>query len=189
MEFNTMSDFGSGPSGEMISGTWINRKSGQKIVVRDSFIDDSNNMFLNTSIGQLSMNEFSRDYIQASDEIYDEQGKVIEEKPVNFNEVSFAGNDEPLEADPIFANQGSMTMGGQSINNFELIDKIFKKTESRPEANLSIKWADFPEKELSMLVSYFDVQIEDIAAYIGKYLINEDLLRNALADFINAHLS
>ena len=40
-----------------------------------------------------------------------------------------------------------------------------------------------------MLVSYFDVQIEDIAAYIGKYLINEDLLRNALADFINAHLS
>ena len=82
-----------------------------------------------------------------------------------------------------------MTMGGQSINNFELIDKIFKKTESKPEANLSIKWADFPEKELSMLVSYFDVQIEDIAAYIGKYLINEDLLRNALADFLSTHLS
>lgn len=189
MEFNAMGDFGSGPGGEMISGTWINRKTGQKIVVRDSFIDDSNNMFLNTSIGQLSMNEFSRDYIQASDEIYDEHGKVIEEKPVNPNEVSFANNDEPLEADPIFTNQGSMPMGGQSINNFELIDKIFKKTESRPEANLSIKWADFPEKELSMLVSYFDVQIEDIAAYIGKYLINEDLLKDALADFLSTHLS
>lgn len=197
-----MLDFGAGPGGAMISGKWINRQTGNVINVRDSFIDDSNNMVLMTDKGQMNMAEFTKYYIQASDEMYDMNGKVIDNKPVNVNEIkmtnnnnmSVANDDIPLEADPILTtpvmNQlnNNPNQTNSSINNFELIDKIFKKTESKPYADLKIEWADFPEKELSMLVSYFDVDIEDIATYIGKYLINEDLLKNALFDFINKKL-
>ena len=185
MEFNAIGDFGMGPGGEMISGKWINRKTGQTIVVRDSFIDDSNKMYLNTNIGQLSMDEFSKYYIQASDEEYDEHGKVIGNKPVDPSEVSLSLDEQPLEADPIYGGNIGMGNNTKTISNFDLIDKIFKKTDSKPTADLNIKWANFPEKELSMLVNYFDVELDDITAYIGKYLINEDLLQNALFDFLS----
>lgn len=184
-----MGDFGMGPGGEMISGKWLNRQTGQTIVVRDSFIDETNKMFLNTSIGQISMDEFSKYYIQASDEEYDESGRVIGNKPMSPSEI--IGKEEPLKADPIFPQVVSTAQPiirqkeEPKIANFDLIDKIFKKTESRPKADLKIEWADFPEKELSMLVNYFDVKLDDIAAYIGKHLINENLLKNALFDFLS----
>lgn len=184
-----MGDFGMGPGGEMISGKWLNRQTGQTIVVRDSFIDDTNKMFLNTSIGQISMDEFSKYYIQASDEEYDESGRVIGNKPISPSDI--IEKDEPLKADPIFPQVVSTAQPiiqqkeENSITNFDLIDKIFKKTESRPKADLKIDWADFPEKELSMLVNYFDVKLDDIATYIGKHLINENLLKNALFDFLS----
>lgn len=192
-----MLDFGAGPGdmmgSAMISGKWINRQTGAVINVRDSFIDDSQNMFLMTDKGQISMEEFTKYYIQASDEVYDESGKVIDTKPVNTNEIKFSNDDEPLTADPIY---GDSPMSGISsiqvqkpINNFELIDKIFKKNESKPTIDLKINWADFPKKELSMLVDYFDVKNEDIASYISEYLINSDLLNDSLTQWLNTNLA
>lgn len=192
-----MLDFGAGPGdmmgGAMISGKWINRQTGAVINVRDSFIDDSQNMFLMTDKGQLSMEEFTKYYIQASDEVYDESGKVIETKPVDTNEIKLSNDNEPLTADPIY---GGSPMSGISsiqvqkpINNFELIDKIFKKNESKPTIDLKINWADFPKKELSMLVDYFDVKNEDIASYISEYLINSDLLNDSLTQWLNTNLA
>lgn len=189
-----MLDFGSGPGGSMISGKWINRNTGAVITVRDSFIDDSNNMILMTDKGQLSMSEFSKYYIQASDEMYDESGKVIANKPVTPEDIKVS--DEELKADPIlFSNETPTTMinnAGSShtapLKNFDLIDKIFKKTESKPKANLKIEWADFPKKELEMLINYFDVDTNEISEYISKYLLDENLLTDALSDFIHKQL-
>ena len=189
-----MLDFGSGPGGSMISGKWINRNTGAVITVRDSFIDDSNNMILMTDKGQLSMSEFSKYYIQASDEMYDESGKVIANKPVTPEDIKVS--DEELKADPIlFSYETPSTMinnAGSShaapLKNFDLIDKIFKKTESKPKANLKIEWADFPKKELEMLINYFDVDTNEISEYISKYLLDENLLTDALSDFIHKQL-
>lgn len=189
-----MLDFGSGPGGSMISGKWINRNTGAVITVRDSFIDDSNNMILMTDKGQLSMSEFSKYYIQASDEMYDESGKVIANKPVTPEDIKVS--DEELKADPIlFSNETPTIMinnAGSSytapLKNFDLIDKIFKKTESKPKANLKIEWADFPKKELEMLINYFDVDTNEISEYISKYLLDENLLTDALSDFIHKQL-
>lgn len=193
-----MLDFGAGPGmqydgGVMISGKWINRNTGAVINVRDSFIDDSQNMFLMTDKGQISMEEFTKYYIQASDEVYDESGKVIDTKPVDTNEIKLSNDDEPLTADPIY---GGSPMSGISamevqkpINNFELIDKIFKKNESKPTVDLKINWANFPNKELSMLVDYFDVKSDDIAAYISEYLINSDLLEASLTQWLDENLT
>ena len=187
-----MLDFGAGPGmgGAMISGKWINRNTGAVINVRDSFIDDSQNMFLMTDKGQISMEEFTKYYIQASDEIYDESGRVIDNKPAQVDEVSVAPTGDTLVADPIFPTLSTGEVHtAKPINNFELIDKIFKKNESKPTIDLKINWANFPKKELSMLVEYFDVKNEDIASYIGQYLINSDLLNDSLTQWLNTNLA
>jgi len=189
---NSMMDFGSGPGGgPMISGKWINKKTGLVVNVRDSFMDDSNNMVLMTDKGQLSMEEFSKYYIQASDEVYDESGKVVDTKPVNNAELGIqggtvvSGNEAPLVADDIYSNsQPASASNNIPINNFNLIDKIFKKIDSRPIADLNIEWFGFPSEELMMLVNYFDVELSDIATYISKNLINENLLKDALTKFL-----
>lgn len=59
-----------------ISGKWLNKRTGNQIMVRDSIIDGDNMMIL-SDIGQISMDEFSRDYIQVSEDIYDNSGKAI----------------------------------------------------------------------------------------------------------------
>ena len=202
MQGSPMMEFGAGPGSQrlasgriisdgsdMISGRWINRQNGNIINVRGSVTDDKGEMILMTDRGQLSMSEFSKYYVQASDDIYDESGKVIDHKPVKTEEITVSSDEEPLVADSIFGgSKVSSQTKSAPLKNFDLIDKIFKKIDSKPNADLKIEWADFPEKELSMLVNYFDVDVDEIAAYIGKYLINEDLLKEALSDFLNKHL-
>ena len=190
-----MNNFGDGPGGPMISGKWINKRTGETVIIRDSIID-GDKMILISNKGNLSFDSFSRDYIQASDEVYDTSGKVIKTEAVKASEIV----DKPERVDLSNAPQSTVDIdeeniltsstaankkdNNKNISNFDLIDKIFKKIESKPKADLKITWAGFPEKELSMLVNYFDVKLEDIAQYIGKYLINDNLLNNALLEFL-----
>jgi len=179
-----MMDFGSGPGGAMITGKWINKKTGQVINVRDSFIEGDNNMILMTDKGQLSMEEFTKYYIQASDEMYNENGVVIDTKPVEISDITDVNNTD-LVADPIVFNQQSQVKN--KINNFDLIDKIFKKSSWTPNIDIKIQSKDdFPSKELNMLIDYFDVKIEDISEYIGNYVINQDLLREQISNYLRS---
>ena len=77
-----MQDFGSGPGGPMIQGRWINRMNGNIVNVRDSIIN-GDDMIVITDRGQISMEEFSRNYVQASTDIYDEHGNVIGKEDIN----------------------------------------------------------------------------------------------------------
>lgn len=190
---NSVYDFGSGPGGPMISGKWMNKRTGEIINVRDCLMD-GDNMVLSTSKGMMDFSSFSNNYIQASDEVYDTSGKVIKTEAMNMEEIA----DTIKEEKPVikFNNNSSVQNNVESksqsvsnINNFDLIDKIFKKIESKPNVNLNIEWAGFPKKELLMLIEYFDVKSEDIAKYIGKYLINEQLLNDVLNNFISDKLN
>ena len=189
---NNVYDFGSGPGGPMISGKWMNKRTGEVINVRDCLMD-GDNMVLSTSKGMMDFSSFSNNYIQASDEVYDTSGKVIKTEAVKIEEIADAIKEENpsinLNTKPLTQNENNKGQGVNKINNFDLIDKIFKKIESKPNVNLNIEWAGFPKKELLMLIEYFDVKSEDIAKYIGKYLINEQLLNDALNNFINEKLN
>jgi primase-polymerase (primpol)-like protein len=77
-----MQDFGNGPGGPMIQGKWINRMNGNIINVRDSIIN-GDEMLLITDKGQISMDDFSRNYVQASADIYDEHGNVIGQEDID----------------------------------------------------------------------------------------------------------
>ena len=188
-----MMDFGSGPGGAMISGKWINKKTGEVINVRDSFIEGDNNMVLMTDKGQMDMETFTKYYIQASDEMYDMSGKVIDTKPVEVSEITSVETD--LVADPIVPGLTTPISSKQNtiekqINNFDLIDKIFKKSNWEPDIEIDIKSGDdFPSKELNMLIDYFDVKIEDISEYIGNYVINQDLLLEKISNYLKSNFN
>lgn len=81
-----MQDFGNGPGGPMIQGRWINRLNGNVINVRDSIIN-GDEMLLITDKGQISMEDFSRNYVQASADIYDEHGNVIGQQDIDPSDI------------------------------------------------------------------------------------------------------
>ena len=199
MNPSMMGDFGSGPGGPMITGKWINKKTGQTIVVRNSLID-GDEMVIISDRGQIPFSEFSKFYIQASDEVYDTDGRVVGNKKVDLSEIVETPAKNPnlpkaksretfsLKQPIVRDIPGNDESCSKESKNFELIEKIFSKNESRPKLNLKIDWANFPSKELSMLIDYFDVSTKEIADYIGKHLVNSNLLNESLNNWLDENL-
>ena len=184
---------GLGPMGDaQISGKWVNKRTGQVITVRDAIIE-GDNMIVISDVGQIDMNDFSRDYIQQSDEVYEAPkipqtptatiGEIIKEDPTI---VSDGVN--PLEV-PLTQINNPVKQSKQNIGHYEMIDKIFVKNETKPRINFEIEWANFPAKELQMLVDYFDVSIEDISKYISNTFVEQQLIADSLTEFVSKQIS
>lgn len=184
---------GLGPMGDaQISGKWVNKRTGQVITVRDAIIE-GDNMIVISDVGQIDMNEFSRDYIQQSDEVYEAPkipqtptatiGGIIKEDPTI---VSDGVN--PLEV-PLTQINNPVKQSKQNIGHYEMIDKIFVKNETKPRINFEIEWANFPTKELQMLVDYFDVSIEDISKYISNTFVEQQLIADSLTEFVSKQIT
>jgi hypothetical protein len=173
-------------SGAMgISGIWMNKRTGQKVNVRQS-VQDGDNMIIITDRGQISMEVFSRDYIQASDEIYDESGKVIDNKPMEM--------DEDLSAIMDYENGNNSIAPSYKptpvVNpNDQIIKKVFDKLTSFPEVKVEIKWDDFPEAQINTLVNFLDVKIEDISKYIINNYVNSQALSKSIDEILNDKLN
>ena len=168
-----------------ISGAWMNKRTGQKVNVRQS-IQDGDNMIIITDRGQISMEVFSRDYIQASDEIYDESGKVIDNKPMEMDEDLNA----ILEYENSINNVTSSHTIAPVVNpNDQIIKKVFDKLTSFPEVKVEIKWDDFPEAQINTLVNFLDVKVEDISKYIINNYVNNQALSESIDKILNDKLN
>ena len=75
-----MMDFGGaatmGGGGPMITGKWTNTRTGEEVTVRDSFMDGDDMVIFLTDGRQLTLGDF-QDYVQMSEEEYDEQGNML----------------------------------------------------------------------------------------------------------------
>lgn len=69
----------------MVSGKWIDKRTGAVVNVRDSIID-GDNMIIITDRGHIPMMEFSDNYIQASEDLYDDKGNIIGKQEISSNE-------------------------------------------------------------------------------------------------------
>ena len=173
-------------NGMMISGTWMNKRTGQKINVRQS-IQDGDNMIIITDKGQISMDVFSRDYIQSSDEVYDESGKVIDRVPMEM--------DEDLNAIMNYENGGGNynmqpIQQAPKVNpNDQIIKKVFDKLTTFPEVDVNVKWDEFPEAQINTLVNFLDVKIDDIAKYIINNYVNSQALSDSIKKILNDKLT
>lgn len=195
-----------------IQGDWINKNTGQKIHVKNSVID-GDQMIIITNLGQLSMDEFSRNYIQVSDDMYDMNGKIIttneyaqqmnknlpkvetldtqeyiiNDKPVDFNNIECITitNDE-AKATAFTINESSNTT---SITNIGLIKKVFDKVNAKPEINVTINFNEFPKEQIATLVNFLDVSIDDISNYLYTEYVNENTVKEQIKSIINRELT
>lgn len=177
-------------SGIGITGRWLNKRNGQVINIRNSVMD-GDNMIIITDKGQISMTEFSRDYIQASDDIYDETGKIIGHEEVKHED--YAENPDWLQIQetintPRMHNVNQPTKPVINTND-QIIKKVFDKLTTYPKINVDIKWDDFPEAQMQTLVNFLDISIDDISKYIIKNYVNVEALALEITEILKSKLN
>ena len=197
-------NFNNGPSDAMsISGKWTNIHNGQEIFVRDSFID-GDNMIVRTIDGNIiPMTEFSNNYVQ-SEEVDEATARSVIQQPVapqsygdikpDFGEKVILKNDDTKSNNikPNNLDQASQHVENHKEDKFEdklfrkktMIGKIFEKISTKPNIKLTFDWTEYPEKEMSMLMEYFDVSNDDIANYIYNTYFNENIIKESILKLI-----
>lgn len=194
--------------GASINGKWMNKLTGEIINVRDNIID-GDQMILITDKGQLSMNEFSRNYIQASEEIYDEHGTVIGKEAIDTDEIvhnanNIVDNDNEfhtidvttISEPPIIdhtrrldLNFNTNQFSTSNISNaYLLIDKIFKKKNLSPKITINIECDNFPSDELNMIIDYFDVSNKDVSDWMQQNFVSKKDIDNSISEFLDSKL-
>ena len=185
-------DMPGGPGAPEIKGTWISKKTGAEVQVRDCIIAE-NGMSVMLSDGRMiDMNEFSNEFYQISDDIYDSNGNIIGKADGN-NPVPVPpynpGLDEcqPPHHHPFPPSPPDCGCNDKPIpphqhkphpecpvyvekKHMNMVTDVFSKVNPAPEitcgSTLDIKNA--PLNQLQMLIDIFGVHIEDIAIYLYK---------------------
>jgi len=167
----------------MFAGQWVNRNNGQRITISNSMIDENNEMILITSIGEMSMDELSRNYIQdteSGDQIID--NNVTPASPENYllpedqdllnQKVQYKPQSQPsfIEQKPVSKYQ-------------DVLDKFFGENKSSL-LNLKIDF-DFNIDELKTLMKYIDLNTDDIAEYVFDNMINKEKIKKEIDKIIN----
>lgn len=189
---------------EIPKGKWINKLNGDTIEVRDTIID-GDNMLLQTNKGLIDVNEFARYYIQVSDDIYDMNGKVIDNKPVTssdynivnntviqerptYNTViettipSVTNNEPKILSNENLSNENSSNI---SENSYEaLVNKIFDKKPINPKVSLNLECDNLPIDELKMLVNVFDVPTIYISDYFMANFVDFNSIKEQVKTYI-----
>lgn len=194
--------------GPMISGEWMNTKTGEKVVVRDSYIDGDNMVVLLTNGKQLTLDEFN-DYVQMSNEVYDEHGNVIGNADTTPTPATSKPQRPAVDASKLFEGMGDAPTVTPSVptatmhqeleppiydnpvirikdDKQVMIEKLFDKT-SWPLFTVSIDWKDCPELQIEMLHDIYDITPEDISQTIVNKYLAENL--TALKDTLIAEVN
>ena len=171
-------------SGMGLTGRWMNKRTGKAVNIRQT-IQDGDNMIIISDQGQIPMELFSRDYVQVSDDIYDESGKVVGHEQATNDDIGAIEEYEKMYGvDPLTPQTPTVA----PINNEQIIKKVFDKLSSYPQIDVNIKWDNFPEAQINTLVEFLDVNINDISAYIIKTYVNVEALALEITEVLNNKL-
>ncbi len=174
---------------DMISGKWMNKMTGDTVIVKNSVMDGEE-MVIMTNKGILNMSEFSMNYIQVSDEVYDEHGNVVGSEAINIEQIPQQTQNTPA------LDYSTLTRGltQQDIHNIQqqvqpvtvapvededimLIRRILKKV-SPPEVKSTVEWKTYPTKQLEML-EMLGVEPNKIVEYFVNQ-INTETIRKSI---------
>lgn len=175
-----------------ISGKWVHKRTNNIITVRDSVID-GDQMIIISDIGQIDMNDFSENYIQISDDVnYAQQSitgnglvnidslqnidpTIVTNKTVENNkEINYQANNKTIVEENVACNE-----------NYNLIDKLFKKIDFAPKVIINIESSNYPADKLNMLKEIYDITNEDISNYIRLNYIHPEIINAAISDFVD----
>lgn len=190
-----MQNFDAGPGGPAISGRWINRQTGKIVNVRDSIIE-GDDMIVITDTGNINMMDFSRNYVQASENIYDEHGNIIGTEEVDPSEIIYnarkqkqasskaAQKQKKSEVD-VFVDENEQSNEDMFADDAELIfgknndtRQAPVKKSANPKLDVIGKIFDKIDSKprIEIRLQWADFPAEDIQV-LGKYfdITNEDI--------------
>lgn len=172
-----------------ISGAWMNKYTGDIVRVHNNIID-GDQMILITDKGQITMNEFSDNYIQASEDIYNDKGQIIDHAPVAIDEIKIS---QPSILDiPIGMTTSNYTQVIKENNTeknkqteepeaFKILDKFFNKIDNKENLiTIDIDFNILPKEKLETIVDYMDISVEELSQYIAKKIVNTENLPNII---------
>ena len=172
-----------------ISGTWMNKYTGDIVRVHNNIID-GDQMILITDKGQITMNEFSDNYIQASEDIYNDQGQIIDHAPVAIDEIKISQPsilDMPIGmttsnyTQVIKENNTEKNKQTEEPESFKILDKFFNKIDSKENLiTIDIDFNILPKEKLETIVDYMDISVEELSQYIAKKIVNTENLPNII---------
>jgi hypothetical protein len=148
-----------GGPGMSISGKWYNKRTGKTITVRDSYFDDSGMQVMTADGQMINGDEFSRDYIQCDETIYDENGHSTGQLEEIDYDAMFSGM-QSSTPEMNYATDTLLKQDAQVIKptvqvvqqeNNPALDKLFSKLDDFPTLDINIKWNKIPISELNML--------------------------------------
>ena len=187
-------DMPGGPGTPEIKGTWISKKTGAEVQVRDCIIVE-NGMAVMLSDGRMiDMNEFSTEFYQISDDIYDSNGNIIGKadgnNPVPIPPYNPGSNGcqpphHPVPPCPSSSNCGCHDKPMPPIppcppkpypecpidiekKHMTMVTDVFSKVNPTPKVTCgsTLDIENPPLNQLQMLIDIFGVHIEDIAIYL-----------------------
>ena len=189
-------DMPGGPGAPEIKGTWISKKTGVEVQVRDSIITE-NGMSVMLSDGRMiDMNEFSAEFYQISDDIYDSNGNIIgkanEKCPIDIPSYNPRPGEScqhphhhpvpPCPPKPCPPHHHHPvppcppkpcppcpeTPIDVEKKHLNMVTDVFSKVSPAPEVTCgsSLDIKNAPIDQLQMLIDIFGVHIEDIAIYL-----------------------
>ena len=172
-----------------ISGAWMNKYTGDIIRVHNNIID-GDQMILITDKGQITMNEFSDNYIQASEDIYNDQGQIIDHAPVAIDEIKISqpsildipiGMSTSNYTQVIKENNTEKNKQKEEPESFKILDKFFNKIDNKENLiTIDIDFNILPKEKLETIVDYMDISVEELSQYIAKKIVNTENLPNII---------
>lgn len=187
-------DMPGGPGAPEIKGTWISKKTGAEVQVRDCIIAE-NGMSVMLSDGRMiDMDEFSTEFYQISDDIYDSNGNIIGKADGNHPVPVPPYNPGPGECQPPHHHpvppcppppcppppcppkpmppcppkpRPEWPVDVEK-KHMTMVTDVFSKVNPVPEVTCgsTLVMKNAPLNQLQMLIDIFGVHIEDIAIYL-----------------------
>ena len=199
---------GFGPDGDF-KGKWISKRTGETIYVRDNIIGDSGMQVMLSDGRLMSLNDFGNEFIRMSDEVYDQNGKIIDQSPVdeaqkivppyyphpehptphkpgcNCHHHDSIPPIPPAQQFPENPEDDPMFREG---GHMYMVDSVFKKTAPKLTPVLTVTAENFPKEQLQMLIDIFGVHTEDIAAYIYKNYCSPSKILGVIQDWLTNNI-
>lgn len=201
-------DFGMGGAPNM-KGTWISKTTGETVVVRDNVITESGMTIMLSDGRMIDMQEFSAEYYQMSDDVYDMNGNKTGTNPVpDYRPTpSPAPRPEDLfppkpmpkpEPCPIPPTPPTpcpapdpdhwkpVHPASEEAHRMKIVEDTFANSTPTPNITVeaTIGGENFPKDNLQTIISVLGVKIDDIVLYLYKNYFTADKIMEAIKTYL-----
>lgn len=211
--FNPLS--GQGPEqggGPMVSGIWMNQKTGEEKLVRDVISGPDQTVVLFSDQSSIPFSEFSALYVQVEDNPNGSHHRTVDQ-PVQGQLLGTTNNDtRTLDTSILFAGMGKSESESKSEsetnNQPAQIPELTQSTTSAPvhskeqslvtclferDKNDLIDWSKIklqhiPVNAIYTLIDYFGVTEDDVVDVIVNNILNKEKLHTILKQKVSALL-